>query len=215
VNPLLGVAFVLTGRVTVRGDSFSIDAELIDTTDGACVWGKRFDRSVAEMQTTQDEIAAAISTQLRVKLSPSEDRRLKQRQPVDREAYRLYLLGRFWWNKRPQEGFMKALDFFQKAIDYDPLFALPYSGIADAYTTNPRTHEHRAPAERRADVEHRFLPVAHDGKLDALVRELRHEERGLTLVFVRTKRGADRLVKRLGWRLNKREPSEPIPGGAV
>jgi superfamily II DNA/RNA helicase len=69
--------------------------------------------------------------------------------------------------------------------------------IADAYTTDARTHEHRAPDERRADVEHRFLPVAHDGKLDALVRELRHEERGLTLVFVRTKRGADRLVKRL------------------
>ena len=69
--------------------------------------------------------------------------------------------------------------------------------IAHAYTTDARTHEHRAPAEQRADVEHRFVPVAHDGKLDALVRELRHEERGLTLVFVRTKRGADRLVKRL------------------
>jgi superfamily II DNA/RNA helicase len=69
--------------------------------------------------------------------------------------------------------------------------------LARAYTTDARTHEHTPKVERRADVEHRFVRVSHDGKLDALVRELRHEGRGRTLVFVRTKRGADRLVKRL------------------
>jgi superfamily II DNA/RNA helicase len=59
-------------------------------------------------------------------------------------------------------------------------------------------HEH-GPTERRAhsDVEHRFIEIAHSDRVEALVRELR-QERGLTLVFVRTKRGADRLVKRLG-----------------
>ncbi|MEA2398134.1 MAG: ATP-dependent helicase RhlE [Thermoleophilaceae bacterium] len=69
--------------------------------------------------------------------------------------------------------------------------------LARAYTKDARTHQHVAKSERRADVEHRFVRVSHDGKLDALVRELRREGRGLTLVFVRTKRGADRLVKRL------------------
>ena len=68
--------------------------------------------------------------------------------------------------------------------------------LANKYTRDARRHEQHATRERRADVEHRFLSVAHDAKLDALVRELRLE-RGLTLVFVRTKRGADRLVKRL------------------
>nr|MBA3370896.1 C-terminal helicase domain-containing protein [Thermoleophilaceae bacterium] len=58
-------------------------------------------------------------------------------------------------------------------------------------------HEHAAPREQRADVQHRFVSVTADSKIDALVRELRDDERGLTLVFVRTKRGADRLVKRL------------------
>lgn len=68
---------------------------------------------------------------------------------------------------------------------------------AAAFTRNPRSHEHRHSADQIGKIEHRFLPVAHDAKLDALVHALRDDERGRTLVFVRTKRGADRLVKRL------------------
>jgi superfamily II DNA/RNA helicase len=69
--------------------------------------------------------------------------------------------------------------------------------IAKAYTTNPRRHEHAHSEERKGDVEHRFVTVSHDGKVDRLVSELKVADRGLTLVFVRTKRGADRLVKKL------------------
>jgi ATP-dependent RNA helicase RhlE len=70
-------------------------------------------------------------------------------------------------------------------------------GVARAYTNSPRRHEQAARHDQRADVEHRFVPVSHHAKLDALVLELRRQGRGLTLVFVRTKHGADRLVKRL------------------
>lgn len=69
--------------------------------------------------------------------------------------------------------------------------------LAKAYTHNPRRHEHAHPADRKAQVEHRFLAVSHEGKVGRLVAELGAAERGLTLVFVRTKRGADRLVKKL------------------
>jgi superfamily II DNA/RNA helicase len=69
--------------------------------------------------------------------------------------------------------------------------------IARAYTVDPRRHEHAQTREQRGDMHHRFVPVTSDSKLDALVRELHDADRGLTLVFVRTKRGADRLVKRL------------------
>jgi superfamily II DNA/RNA helicase len=69
--------------------------------------------------------------------------------------------------------------------------------IAAAYTTNAARHEHAHSEERKGDVEHRFVSVSHEGKVDRLVAELAEPERGLTLVFVRTKRGADRLVKRL------------------
>ena len=71
--------------------------------------------------------------------------------------------------------------------------------LAHVYTTNARSHDHSPPAaERHGMVQHRFVGVRHEAKLDALVQELRDDQRGLTLVFVRTKRGADRLVKRLG-----------------
>jgi ATP-dependent RNA helicase RhlE len=69
--------------------------------------------------------------------------------------------------------------------------------IASAYTRDARRHEERASERAQGRVEHRFLAVQHEDKLDSLVRELYGEERGRTLVFVRTKRGADRLVKRL------------------
>ena len=69
--------------------------------------------------------------------------------------------------------------------------------LAATYTRDARRHVHAPRAERRADVKHRFFHVQHAAKVGALVTELRDTERGRTLVFVRTKRGADRLVQRL------------------
>jgi ATP-dependent RNA helicase RhlE len=69
--------------------------------------------------------------------------------------------------------------------------------IATRYAHDPATHEHGPTARRaNAEIEHRFVQVSHEHRVEALVREL-HRDRDLTLVFVRTKHGADRLVKRL------------------
>jgi superfamily II DNA/RNA helicase len=81
--------------------------------------------------------------------------------------------------------------FFSATLDGD------VNRIAREYTVDPCRHEHTHPEQRGRDVRHRFVAVNSTSKLDALVRELDDSERGLTLVFVRTKRGADRLVKRL------------------
>ena len=70
--------------------------------------------------------------------------------------------------------------------------------IASDYTRDAVRHEHRPPAEHKAEIEHRFRAVDRDTRARALVEELRADDRELALVFVRTKRGADRLVKRLG-----------------
>ena len=68
--------------------------------------------------------------------------------------------------------------------------------LAREYTRNARRHTHKPTVKKAAQVEHRFVTVLHEAKLEALVKEL-EGERDLALVFVRTKRGADRLVKRL------------------
>ena len=70
--------------------------------------------------------------------------------------------------------------------------------VAAQYTRDPARHEHAAPERAKGKVEHRFVSVSHDAKLRSLVGELNSTGRGRTLVFVRTKRGANRLVKRLG-----------------
>ncbi|HYM57835.1 MAG TPA: DEAD/DEAH box helicase, partial [Solirubrobacteraceae bacterium] len=101
-------------------------------------------------------------------------------------------------------GFRPDLERIVSTIPTDRqtlLFSATLAGapgdLARAYTRNPRRHGQRAAPERTAPVEHRFVSVLHEAKLDTLVAEL-DVTRGLALVFVRTKRGADRLVKRLG-----------------
>jgi ATP-dependent RNA helicase RhlE len=81
--------------------------------------------------------------------------------------------------------------FFSATLDGDA------GRAARDYTSNPVHHEHGPSARAAADIEHRFVPVSGGQRLEALLAEL-ERERDRTLVFVRTKRGADRLVKRLG-----------------
>ncbi len=102
-------------------------------------------------------------------------------------------------------GFKPAIDRIVGQIPGDRqtlFFSATLEGaagrLAASYTRNARRHVHTPKAENRADVQHRFVHVEHAAKVDALVTELRDTERGRTLVFVRTKRGADRLVQRLG-----------------
>jgi ATP-dependent RNA helicase RhlE len=101
-------------------------------------------------------------------------------------------------------GFKPAVDRIVALTPSDRqtlLFSATLEGeidrLAKAYTSKPRRHEHVTPAEELGQIEHRFVRVEHEAKLDRLVETLELEERGRTLVFVRTKRGADRLVKRL------------------
>ena len=102
-------------------------------------------------------------------------------------------------------GFKPAVDRIVKQTPRDRqtlFFSATLEGaagrVADAYTRDARRHVHTPAPERQVKVEHRFVHLSHEAKLGALVGELRASRRGRTLVFVRTKRGADRLVKRLG-----------------
>jgi serine/threonine protein kinase/Tfp pilus assembly protein PilF len=130
----LGVRAVLTGRLLQRGDSLVVSAELMDILDNKQLWGEQYERKVSDLLTVQREIAAEISNSLRPKLSGPEQSRIAKRYTDNPEAYELYLKGRFYWNKRTEEGVRKALDYFQQAIDKDPNYALAYTGIADCYS---------------------------------------------------------------------------------
>jgi serine/threonine protein kinase/tetratricopeptide (TPR) repeat protein len=129
----LNVRAVLTGRMMQSGGSLRIGTELVDVATGLQLWGAQYDRKPGDIFVVQDQISDEISVKLRPQLTRAEKKRLTTHHTEDAEAYRLYLKGRHHWNKWTEEGFYKAIDHFQQAIEKDPSYALAYAGIADSY----------------------------------------------------------------------------------
>ena len=130
----LNVRAVLTGRLVQRGDTINIQTELIDVSQVSQLWGEQYNRQMADLVTMQEDISMQIANRLRMRLTGEEEQRLTKRYTENAEAYQLYLRGRFWWNKRTEEGFTRATEYFQQAIEVDPAYAMAYSGLADAYS---------------------------------------------------------------------------------
>ena len=129
----LKVRALLTGRVSQRGESLIVSAELVDTRDNRQIWGEQYNRRRSDILTVQEEIAREISENLRLRLTGDEQRKLSKRYTENTEAYQLYLKGRYYWNKRTEDGYQKAIESFKEAIQVDPNYALAYAGMADAY----------------------------------------------------------------------------------
>jgi serine/threonine protein kinase/Tfp pilus assembly protein PilF len=129
----LNVRAMLTGRVMQSGGSLRIGTELVDVATGSQIWGAQFDRKPGDIFVIQDEISSEIWGKLRLELTRAEKKRLVKRHTEDAEAYRLYLQGHHHWNRWTEEGFYKAIGYFQQAIQKDPSYALAYAGVADSY----------------------------------------------------------------------------------
>jgi serine/threonine protein kinase/Tfp pilus assembly protein PilF len=130
----LGVRTVLQGRVTQRGESLAISAELVDATDNSHIWGQQYSRKTADILALQEKIAKEITKALRLRLTGQEEKRLAKSYTANPEAYQEYLKGRYWWNKLSREGLNKGIEHFHQAISKDPSYALAYSGVADCYS---------------------------------------------------------------------------------
>ncbi|MFZ0312547.1 MAG: protein kinase [Candidatus Korobacteraceae bacterium] len=129
----LGVRAVLTGRIMQSGGSLRIGAELVDVATGSQLWGAHYDRKPGDIFAVQDEISSEISGKLRLQLTRAEKKQLTKRHTQNVEAYRHYLKGRHHWNRWTEEGFYKAIEHFQQAVENDPGYALAYAGLADCY----------------------------------------------------------------------------------
>jgi eukaryotic-like serine/threonine-protein kinase len=130
----LNVATVLTGRLREGEDTLSVQVDLVDTATGAQLWGEEYHRKASDMIDVKQAIAREVTEKLKLKLSGEEQRRLDKGDSTNTEAYRFYLRGRYFWNKRTPDGIRQAITEFQEAIERDPHFALGYVGLADCYT---------------------------------------------------------------------------------
>ncbi len=130
----LAVQSVLEGSVQRSGDRTRVTVRLLRVADGELLWGGEFDEKFTDMFTVEDSISQKVATALTVNLSGDEQKQLLRPYTGNSEAYLLYMKGRFFWNKRTVDGVKKSIDYFQRAIQADPNYALAYAGLADSYT---------------------------------------------------------------------------------
>lgn len=133
VGSALNVRYVLTGRVAKAGDYTTVKVELTDARTGVHVWGQQYERRISEMSAVEEDISREVLRKLQLRLDSHDVKSFAFRRGVSPEANEFYWKGRFFWNKRTQEGFRKGIEYFTMAIEKDPEFALAYTGLADSY----------------------------------------------------------------------------------
>ncbi|MCP4213795.1 MAG: protein kinase [bacterium] len=128
----LGVRYILEGSVQKSMEKLRITTKLVHTEDGCLVWSERFDCTTTDIFAIQDEITLAVVRNLEVKLLKGSGESLGKRHTADQEAYKLYLKGRYFWNRRYEGGLNTSIRFYQESIEKDESYARPYVGIADS-----------------------------------------------------------------------------------
>ena len=191
----LNVRTILEGSVRKSGDRLRITAQLINASDGYHLWSERFDRKLDDVFEVQDEIARTIAEKLKVRLTGGGHGQLVKPSTGSTEAYELYLQGRHYWSQRGL-GLLKAVKYFEAALEKDPEFALAHAGMADVHTLlgfygSARPHDvmpkGRAAAEQALAIDPNlaeahtalgFIHLSYDWDVVAAIREL---ERAMAL----------------------------------
>src|SRR6266850_6577597 len=133
----LGVRHILEGSVQKANDQVRVNVQLINTATDAHLWADTYDRKLTDIFAVESEIAKSIADTLRAKLNSSAEHVLASRPTENPEAHELYLKGRYFWNRRTGANLQKAVDYFERAIEKDPKYALAYSGLADCHVLLP------------------------------------------------------------------------------
>lgn len=159
VGKELNVQAILNGRVSQRGNDLTVYLSLVETRTGNQLWGEQYNRKQADLISLQNEIGRDVLSKLKARLSGAEEQKVAKNYTQNAEAYQLYLQGRFFWNKRTPQTIQKSIEYFQKAIEKDPNYALGYAGLSDGYAL--LAYYGGAPAQEA-------LPKAREAALKAL-----------------------------------------------
>jgi serine/threonine-protein kinase len=129
----LRVESVLEGSIQRRDNRLRVTARLVSVEDGHTLWAGKFDEDFTDIFAVQDSISEKVASALALKLTGEEKERLTKRYTENTAAYQLYLKGLHFFNRRSVEGYNKAIEYYQQAIEKDPDYALAYAGLADCY----------------------------------------------------------------------------------
>jgi TolB-like protein/Tfp pilus assembly protein PilF/predicted Ser/Thr protein kinase len=131
IAEVLGVTNILEGSVRKAGNRIRVTAQLIDASKGIHLWSQRYDRDLTDVFAIQDEIAAAIAGALEVKLSAGPA--VRRRHEPNPAAYEAYLKARYLWGKFSPESLARSEEYLERAIEFDPNYALAHVGYADYF----------------------------------------------------------------------------------
>lgn len=133
----LDAAYLVESSLRAEGVRLRITSRLIRVRDQLQIWSASYDSEPGSILALQRELSQAIAEQIRLTLSPERLRDLGRRQTRSAEAYDLYLQGRHFWQQLSPPTTKKAIEYFARATDLDPNYALAWSGLADCYTSGP------------------------------------------------------------------------------
>ena len=179
----LNVDVVVEGAVVRSGNQVRITAQLIQAPTDTHLWAQSYDGDVRDTLALQKKVAREIAEQIRIKLTPQEEAVLKNVKEVSPEAYENYLKGQYSWNKRTADGMKKANYYFKQAIETDPNYSLPHTGLANIYQLSDHPQLARQEVQKALD-------------LDDQSAEAHNSLASLLYLFNRDWEGAEREFKR-------------------
>jgi TolB-like protein/Tfp pilus assembly protein PilF len=129
----LSAGTLVEGSVRRAGNKIRVTAQLINANTEGHLWSSKYDRELQDIFEVQSDIAGQVADALKVQLLPSERRAIRRKATESTEAFTLFLKGRYYWNERTKEALTKAIEYFKRAIEKDPSYALAYVGLSDSY----------------------------------------------------------------------------------
>jgi adenylate cyclase len=134
IGEQLNVATALEGSVSKAGNRLRITTQLVNIPDGYQLWAANYDREMTDILEVRSDITRQVVAALKVQLGVNETQRLEKKPTETSQAYDVYLLGRYEFNKFTEAGFNKATEHFRRALEVDPQFARASAGLAEAFT---------------------------------------------------------------------------------
>jgi len=172
----LHVDAVVEGTVLRAGDRVRITAQLLEAATDRHLWAGSYERELRDVLALQGEVAQLVAREVAGKLSPGEQVRLASHRAVDPAAYQAYLMGRYFWNTKTEEGLAKSIGYFHEAIEKDSTYAPAHAAVADYYNALP-FYSRVAPEDA--------FPKAKAAALRALALDETLAEAHAALAFVR------------------------------
>ena len=171
----LGVDAVLEGTIQRSGDTIRVTTRLMRVRDGSSIWADKLDQPWSDLFDMQDRLAGEVASALALRLSTEDRQRLTHRHTGDQDAYRSYLLGRYHFLKLVPPEIEKGIQYFNRAIEQDPQYALPYEGLAESYRALTITSDRR-PSE--------VMPLGKAAAIKAIELDDRLDSAWASLCFI-------------------------------